>query len=86
MFSRTEKSGFGAENVASWHKTDLPMQSPHVRCWGNNGSRISVLRLVFRRRRHARMSSAREVLDHPAAKSIVPKSMPQAFDRRAKLF
>jgi integrase len=26
------------------------MQSPHVRCWGNNGSRISVLRLVFRRR------------------------------------
>jgi hypothetical protein len=32
------------------------------------------------------MSSAREVLDHPAAKSIVPKSMPQAFDRRAKLF
>jgi hypothetical protein len=35
-------------------KTDLPMQSPHVRCWGNNGSRISVLRLVFRRRRLAR--------------------------------
>jgi hypothetical protein len=26
------------------------MQSPHVRCRGNNGSRISVLRLVFRRR------------------------------------
>src|SRR5260221_8950247 len=26
------------------------MQSPHVRCWGYNGSRISVLRLVFRRR------------------------------------
>src|SRR5665811_646022 len=35
-------------------KTDLPMQSPHVRCWGDNGSRISVLRLVFRRRRLAR--------------------------------
>jgi hypothetical protein len=29
------------------------MQSPRVRCWGNNGSRISVLRLVFRRRRLA---------------------------------
>src|SRR6202011_3566577 len=41
-------------DVAYWHKTDLPMQSPHVRCWGNNGSRISVLRLVFRRRRLAR--------------------------------
>jgi hypothetical protein len=27
-----------------------------------------------------------QLLDHPAAKSIVPKSMPQAFDRRAKLF
>ena len=37
-----------------WHKTDLPMQSPLVRCWGNNGSRISVLRFVFRRRRLAR--------------------------------
>src|ERR1019366_9318747 len=32
------------------NSADLPMQSPHVCCWGNNGSRISVLRLVFRRR------------------------------------
>jgi len=27
-----------------------------------------------------------QLLDHPAAKSKVPKSTPQAFDRRAKLF
>ena len=20
-----------------WHKTDMPMQSPHVCCWGMNG-------------------------------------------------
>jgi hypothetical protein len=23
-------------NVGFWHETDMPMQSPFVRCWGNN--------------------------------------------------
>ena len=47
------------------HKTDLPMQSPHVRCWGDNGSRISVLRLVFRRR----MSLARRKLEQRGSRA-----------------
>src|ERR1035441_8461505 len=51
--------------VTCWHKTDLPMQSPHVRCWGNNGSRISVLRLVFRRR----MSLARRKLEQRGSRA-----------------
>jgi len=48
------------------HKTDLPMQSPHVRCWGNNGSRISVLRLVFRRR----LARARGKLEHGRCRAL----------------
>jgi hypothetical protein len=43
------------------------MQSPHVRCRGNNGSRISVLRLVFRRRRLAR---ARGKLEHRRCRAL----------------
>jgi len=27
----------GVLHVASWHETDMPLQSPHVRCWGING-------------------------------------------------
>lgn len=50
----------------SWHKTDLPMQSPHVRCWGNNGSRISVLRLVFRRR----LARARRKLEQRGRRAL----------------
>jgi hypothetical protein len=53
-------------DVACWHKTDLPMQSPHVRCWGNNGSRISVLRLVFRRR----LARARGKLEHRRCRAL----------------
>ena len=52
-------------DLVHWHKTDLPMQSPHVRCWGNNGSRISVLRLVFRRR----MSLARRKLEQRGSRA-----------------
>jgi hypothetical protein len=52
-------------DLVRWHKTDLPMQSPHVRCWGNNGSRISVLRLVFRRR----MSLARRKLEQRGSRA-----------------
>jgi hypothetical protein len=42
------------------------MQSPHVRCWGNNGSRISVLRLVFRRR----LARARGKLEHGRCRAL----------------
>src|SRR6202011_2272602 len=48
------RSGLERSDFVLWHKTDLPMQSPLVRCWGNNGSRISVLRFVFPRRRRGR--------------------------------
>jgi hypothetical protein len=42
------------------------MQSPHVRCWGDNGSRISVLRLVFRRR----LARARGKLEHGRCRAL----------------
>jgi len=40
------------------------MQSLHVRCWGNNGSRISVLRLVFR------LARARGKLEHRRCRAL----------------
>ena len=58
------------------HETDMPMQSPHVRCRGNNGSRISVLRLVFRRRRLAR---ARGKLEHRRCRALTTQLPKRAF-------
>ena len=51
------------------------MQSPHVRCWGNNGSRISVLRLVFRRR----LARARGKLEHRRCRALTTQLPKRAF-------
>ena len=40
-------AAFNALLQQNRHETDMPMQSPHVRCWGNNGSRISGPSLPF---------------------------------------
>src|ERR1700730_12556966 len=48
------------------------MQSPHVRCWGYNGSRISVL---FRRR----LARARGKLEHRRCRALTTQLPKRAF-------